>query len=74
MGVWIETFVHVFNMSSITVAPHVGVWIETTRHGLSTRCRTSRPTWACGLKQVLHSDFQLQNQVAPYVGVWIETP
>ena len=58
--------------SSKTVAPYVGVWIETSM-ALTLRIHTtSHPMWVCGLKlKVLR--YTYSNGVAPYVGVWIET-
>jgi len=57
-----------------SVAPLVGVWIETSGvHYLPALRQRSRPSWACGLKQFQIVAAHLHTAVAPLVGVWIET-
>ena len=56
------------------VAPHVGAWIETFVSVPAIVCRTSRPTWARGLKRAGRVEFFCNfASVAPHVGAWIET-
>ena len=73
MGVWIETRGRKSSDRSQCVTPHVGVWIETRIARETGNClRTSRPTWACGLKLNVEG-VKVTIDVTPHVGVWIET-
>ena len=52
MGAWIETRVSPDFWVMVTVAPHVGAWIETWISKVIGLClRTSHPMWVRGLKQ-----------------------
>ena len=56
-----------------TVAPYVGVWIETIMQTYLTPSMMSHPMWVCGLKHRIRVRLGWLRCVAPYVGVWIET-
>ena len=56
------------------VTPHTGVWIETSFNVTYFAPRQkSRPTRACGLKQVSWLMKRRDEVVTPHTGVWIET-
>ena len=51
VGVWIETFMFMYEDRHQEVTPCVGVWIETFRTHQPTPWQLSHPAWVCGLKQ-----------------------
>ena len=57
----------------ISVAPHVGAWIETAQNVLQQSVYWSLPMWERGLKLPSPYDNKLDTNVAPHVGAWIET-
>ena len=58
MGAWIETIKGNTSGFVITVAPHVGAWIETSASQHAHRhIRLSHPMWVRGLKRAGKSDF-----------------
>ena len=61
------------SLTMARVAPHVGAWIETDTRLYTPLNRSSRPTWARGLKHPRSLGFGGMVLVAPHVGAWIET-
>ena len=51
----------------------MGVWIETIGEVITTANTLSHPSWVCGLKQTVGSQYDIASKVTPFVGVWIET-
>ena len=56
-----------------SVAPLVGVWIETDTNVCEMPLSLSLPSWECGLKPNILWPTSMFLTVAPLVGVWIET-
>ena len=72
MGVWIETSLIDWTISSSESHP---TWVCGLKHKKAKKASMrvkSHPTWVCGLKHLLLS-INAQLTVTPYVGVWIET-
>ena len=59
--------------SAVSVAPHVGAWIETSVAIVAQSQDVSLPMWERGLKLQFALLGRLQRRVAPHVGAWIET-
>jgi len=57
----------------VSVAPHAGAWIETSRSNWFSQFGWSRPTRARGLKPGRLNALTWQAYVAPHAGAWIET-
>ena len=59
--------------SPVSVAPHVGAWIETNIENHSPNLSMSHPMWVRGLKLIFRLNLIKVLMVAPHVGAWIET-
>ena len=72
VGVWIEIRITNTQRRKYYVAPFVGVWIEIPTSSHTALCKSSLPSWECGLKSEDIDKSEGGFPVAPFVGVWIE--
>ena len=59
--------------TSMTVAPHVGAWIETAFAGLGEAIASVAPHVGAWIETDSIKEMVVFSEVAPHVGAWIET-
>ena len=72
MGAWIEIKYRDLSLQALSVAPHMGAWIEIISVEAESKTVTSHPTWVRGLKSIECEYNMLEEVVAPHMGAWIE--